>query len=163
MGRSSESCKEFRMTSTRPLATALNIAARDFGSLLNASKAGQVNQFLDVPMIDNSIPMMAELYRNTGVGSLQGLETVVKANFREAQVRDAWEELLDVQRSWDDFLTKADSKGPQGLDVGTNAPLATRLVNARTGVFTHLGQVLQEATLDQENKCLHLVLLRFFG
>ena len=45
-----------------------------------------MNQFLDVPMIDNSIPMMAELYRNTGVGSLQGLETVVKANFREAQV-----------------------------------------------------------------------------
>ena len=41
--RSSESCKEFRMTSTRPLATALNIAARDFGSLLNASKAGQVS------------------------------------------------------------------------------------------------------------------------
>ena len=31
------------MTSTRPLATALNIAARDFGSLLNASKAGQVS------------------------------------------------------------------------------------------------------------------------
>ena len=58
---------------------------------------------------------------------------------------------------------QADSKGPQGLDVGTNAPLATGLVNARTGVLTQLGQVLQEATLGQENKCLHLVLLRFFG
>ena len=31
------------MTSTRPLVTALNVAARDFGSLLNASKAGQVS------------------------------------------------------------------------------------------------------------------------
>ena len=39
----SESCKKFRMTSTRPLVTALNVAARDFGSLLNASKAGQVS------------------------------------------------------------------------------------------------------------------------
>ena len=58
---------------------------------------------------------------------------------------------------------KVDSKDPHGLDVGTNAPLATGLVNARTGVLTQLGQVLQEATQGQENKCLHLVLLRFFG
>ena len=72
-------------------------------------------------MIDNSISMMADLYRGAGVGSLQGLEASVKANFYEAQVRerissslfsslwqvrDAWEELLDVQAAWDDFLTK---------------------------------------------------------
>ena len=75
-------------------------------------------------MIDNSIPMMADLYKSAGVSSLQGLEASVKANFNEAQVcknfisyrfisppwqvRDAWEELLDVEASWDDFLAKVD-------------------------------------------------------
>ena len=37
-------------------------------------------------MIDNSIPMMADLYKSAGVSSLQGLEASVKANFNEAQV-----------------------------------------------------------------------------
>ena len=53
-------------------------------------------------MIDNSIPMMAELYRNTGVGSLQGLETVVKANFREAQVPLSYYIAVPVSPCWYD-------------------------------------------------------------
>lgn len=113
-------------------------------------------------MIDNSIPMMADLYRGAGVSSLQGLEASVKANFYEAQVRDAWEELLDVEASWDDFLAKVDCEDPPGLDVGAVAPLNIPLVNARTNLTTNLGQVLDE-TIAGQQKCLHLVLLRFFG
>ena len=105
----------------KSLAAALSVAARDFGSLLSSAKTRPVSRFIEAPMIDNSIPMMADLYRGAGVGSLQGLEASVKANFYEAQVRerissslfsslwqvrDAWEELLDVQAAWDDFLTK---------------------------------------------------------
>jgi len=86
----------------------------------------------------------------------------VKANFYEAQVRDAWEELLDVQASWDDFLNKVDGEDLTGLVEGALAPLQTPLVNARSGLATNLGQVLEETAFGQ-HKCLHLVLLRFFG
>ena len=105
----------------KSLAACLGVAARDFGSLLSSAKTRPVSHLLE-----NSIPMMADLYRGAGVGSLQGLEALVKANFYEAQVRkdfseyvflfsllrqgrDAWEGLLDVQASWDDFLTKVTS------------------------------------------------------
>ena len=70
----------------RSLATSLSITARDFSSLLSSAKARHVGQFLEAPMIDNSIPMMADLYKSAGVSSLQGLEASVKANFNEAQV-----------------------------------------------------------------------------
>jgi len=113
-------------------------------------------------MIDSSILMMADLYRGAGVKSLHDLEESVKANFYEAQVRDAWEELLDVQASWDDFLTKVDLEDLAGLAKGDLAPLKTPLINARTGLATNLGQVLEETDVGQ-HKCLHLVLLRFFG
>jgi len=96
------------------------------------------------------------------VGSLQGLEALVKANFYEAQVRDAWEEFLDMQASWDDFLTKVDGEDLAGLVEGSLAPLKTPLVNARSGLATNLGRVLEETAVGQ-HKCLHLVLLRFFG
>ena len=65
----------------KSLAASLSIAARDFGSLLSSAKTDPVSHLLD-----NSIPMMADLYREAGVGSLQGLEASVKANFYEAQV-----------------------------------------------------------------------------
>jgi len=90
----------------KSLAASLAVAARDFRSLLSSAKTRPVSRFIETPMIDNSILMMAHLYRGAGVCSLQGLEESVKTNFNEAQVRDAWEELLDVQASWDDFLTK---------------------------------------------------------
>jgi len=146
----------------KSLAASLSVAARDFGSLLTSSKTRPVSRFIEAPMIDNSISMMADLYRGAGVGSLQGLEASVKANFYEAQVRDAWEELLDVQAAWDDFLTKVDCEDEAGLVEGALAPLKSPLVNARTGLPTNLGQVLEEMDVGQ-HKCLHLVLLRFFG
>ena len=70
----------------KSLAASLSVAARDFGSLLSAAKTRPVSRFIEAPMIDNSIPMMADLYRGAGVSSLQGLEASVKANFYEAQV-----------------------------------------------------------------------------
>jgi len=146
----------------RSLAASLSVAARDFGSLLTSAKTCAVGHLLEAPMIDSSIPMMADLYRGAGVNSLQGLEASVKANFYEAQVRDAWEELLDVQASWDEFLTKVDLEDLAGLVEGDLAPLKTPLVSARTGLATNLGQVLEETDVGQ-HKCLHLVLLRFFG
>ena len=76
----------FRNMAARSLATSLSITARDFASLLSSAKARHVGQFLEAPMIDNSIPMMADLYKSAGVSSLQGLEVSVKANFNEAQV-----------------------------------------------------------------------------
>lgn len=70
----------------RSLAASLSVAARDFGSLLTSAKTCAVGHLLEAPMIDSSIPMMADLYRGAGVNSLQGLEASVKANFYEAQV-----------------------------------------------------------------------------
>ena len=70
----------------KSLAASLSVAARDFGSLLSSAKTRPVSRFIEAPMIDNSIPMMADLYRGAGVSSLQGLEASVKANFYEAQV-----------------------------------------------------------------------------
>ena len=72
----------------KSLAASLSVAARDFGSLLSLAKTRPVSWFIETPMIDNSIPMMAGLYRGAGVSSLQGLEESVKANFYEAQVRE---------------------------------------------------------------------------
>jgi len=146
----------------KSLAASLAVAARDFRSLLSSAKTRPVSRFIETPMIDNSILMMAHLYRGAGVCSLQGLEESVKTNFNEAQVRDAWEELLDVQASWDDFLTKVDCEDQTGLAEGALAPLKSSLVNARTGLPTNLGQVLEDLDVGQ-HKCLHLVLLRFFG
>ena len=77
--------KRFSMAA-KSLAASLSVAAKDFGSLLTSSKTRPVSRFIEAPMIDNSIPMMADLYRGAGVGSLQGLEASVKANFYEAQV-----------------------------------------------------------------------------
>ena len=57
---------------------------------------------------------------------------------------------------------KADLEDLAGLVEGDLAPLKTPLVNARTGLATNLGQVLEETDVGQ-HKCLHLVLLRFFG
>ena len=71
----------------KSLAACLGVAARDFGSLLSSAKTSPVSHLLE-----NSIPMMADLYRGAGVGSLQGLEALVKANFYEAQVRKAFSE-----------------------------------------------------------------------
>jgi|ERR1712172_108344 len=113
-------------------------------------------------MIESSIPIMADLYRGARVKSLHGLEESVKANFYDVQVRDAWEELLDVQASWDGFLTKVDLEDLAGLAEGDLAPLKTPLINARTSLAINLGQVLKETDVGQ-HKCLHLVLLRFFG
>jgi len=144
----------------KSLTASLSVAARDFGSLLSSAKTRPVTRFIEAPIIDNSIPIMADLYRGAGVSSLQGLEASVKANFYEAQVRDAWEELLDVQASWDDFLSKMDCEDEAGLAEGALAPLKSPLVNARTGLTTNLGQVLDDVG---QHKCLHLVLLRFFG
>ena len=74
----------------RSLAASLSVAARDFGSLLTSVKTCAVGPLLDAPMIDSSIPMMADLYRGAGVNSLHGLEESVKANFYEAQVRKSF-------------------------------------------------------------------------
>ena len=70
----------------KSLAASLSVAATDFGSLLSSAKTRPVSRFIEAPMIDNSILMMANLYRGAGVSSLQGLEASVKANFYEAQV-----------------------------------------------------------------------------
>ena len=74
----------------KSLAASLSVAARDFGSLLTYAKTHAVGQFFEAPMIDSSIPMMADLYRGAGVNTLQGLEASVKANFYEAQVRKSF-------------------------------------------------------------------------
>ena len=55
-----------------------------------------------------------------------------------------------------------DCEDEAGLAEGALAPLKSPLVNARTGLPTNLGQVLEEMDVGQ-HKCLHLVLLRFFG
>ena len=70
----------------KSLAASLAVAARDFRSLLSSAKTRPVSRFIEAPMIDNSIPVMAHLYRGAGVCSLQGLEESVKTNFNEAQV-----------------------------------------------------------------------------
>ena len=57
---------------------------------------------------------------------------------------------------------KVDLEDLAGLVEGDLAPLKTPLVNARTGLATNLGLVLEETDVGQ-HKCLHLVLLRFFG
>ena len=53
-----------------------------------------------------------------------------------------------------------DCEDEAGLAEGALAPLKSPLVNARTGLTTNLGQVLEDVG---QHKCLHLVLLRFFG
>ena len=60
------------------------------------------------------------------------------------------------------FPPKVDGEDLAGLVEGSLAPLKTPLVNARSGLATNLGRVLEETAVGQ-HKCLHLVLLRFFG
>jgi len=146
-----------------PLAASLSKTAREFESLLSSSKCRPLDQFLEAPKLGASIPLMAELFKKAGVESRVELESAVKAQFRVAEVRDSWEELLDVEANWDVFLATVDSGESEGLRKGDLAPLQLPLVEAKTGCATSLGEILGCEEEGEQQQCLHLVLLRHFA
>ena len=107
--RSSEFCKEFRMTSTRPLATALNIAARDFGSLLNASKAGQVS-------LGRSQRQQPHYLRGHDQGPL-GEPVLGRSNDRQLDPNDGWA----LQKHWGGIPARPWDGGEGKLSRGSGA------------------------------------------
>jgi len=142
------------------LAASLSATANEFESLLNSSKSRPLEQFLEAPRLGPSISLMAKLFKTAGVESRTELEEVVKGHFRNAQVRDSWEELLDVETDWDEFLAKVDSGEAEGLCKGDLAPLQLPLLEAKTGNKTSLAAILDS---ESTGRCLHLVLLRHFA
>lgn len=148
------------MANDRPLAVSLSKTAEEFESLLRSSECRPLDEFLEAPKLGASISLMADLFKRAGVVSRSELESAVKEHFRATEVRDSWEELLDVEDNWDAFLARVDSGETEGLKKGDLAPLQLPLVEAKTGCATTLGEILGGGEVEQ---CLHLVLLRHFA
>ena len=107
------------MTSTRPLATALNIAARDFGSLLNASKAGQVS-------LGRSQRQQPHYLRGHDQGPL-GEPVLGRSNDRQLDPNDGWA----LQKHWGGIPPRPWDGGEGKLSRSSGAFI---LVHCRTRV-----------------------------
>ena len=103
--------------------------------------------------------------RSLGVTSHAELEARVKEEFRQGDVRSAWEEVLEVEQAWNSFLAGMDSslregQGAGALQEGDTLPLHLALKEVRSGGReTTVGQVLEGG----EKEFVHLVLLRHFS
>ena len=73
------------------LAASLSKTAREFESLLRSSESRLLDEFLEAPKLGASIPLMADLFKKAGVESRGELESAVKAQFREAEVRGCFD------------------------------------------------------------------------
>ncbi|XP_005097021.3 uncharacterized protein LOC101856259 [Aplysia californica] len=88
-------------------------------------------------------------------------ERKASRHFRDGKMREAFDELLDVEREWDDFLMGVDkglaSTGGPALREGDVGPISDSLVNA----CTELPTTFEDFLMDQQ--FLVLVLLRHFA
>jgi len=117
-----------------------------------SSKIGQLFKLVSV---------YKNAFERNSVETKSEFEAKVKGNFRNNGVREAFEEMLDAEQAWDEFLrgvdAQMDSQGPATLTLGQKAPMDLSLRDACSGQMV----TLADYTGDQQY--LVLVLLRHFA
>jgi len=95
-------------------------------------------------------------------------EQKIKELFSDRNVRDAFEELTEVENEWNQFLLKVDEKCSgqtisEVIETGGQAPSCQGWVDVPTGNPTSLDQQLAKASGQSGQTYLVLVLLRHFA
>jgi len=153
------------------LVEALTIVSSSTKNLLDSAVSradDDVSSFVEKPKLGGVIKVYSSLYSYMG-GSRgsEALEEEVKRHFKHQEVQDAWEEVLEVETAWDNFLTNVDTKmrgaGAEedmaGLGEGDVMPSSIHLKDVRTEKDICMGKLMEET----ESEFIHLVLLRHFA
>jgi len=135
----------------------LELARTSFNRDAHAWIEKQISQHLG-PNIGN----YAAYLQSLAVNDIDEVKQVFKKNFSNAQVREAYDELLNVEEEWDNFLVCTDAVLNAGaspaIQEGQSIQDTILLQNVRNGETVNL-----EALVSGDDKYLHLVLLRHFA
>jgi len=110
-----------------------------------------------------AIPVFTELLKQLKIDSWEKLETIVKNHFKHVSVQDAFEEVVEVEQRWNNFLAGLDHKlisdnSGQTLQCGDKLISDISLVNARSG-----NSETVQSLLSSSQEFVHFVLLRHFA
>jgi len=111
-----------------------------------------------------AIKLYSELFKTIGVRSRTELENEIKKNFRNQEVRDSFEGLLECETSWNKLVGSLDehlskSQSTNEIKLGEVCGEEIDLVDTRSGTTTSISSLL--GSLDYS--FLHCVLLRHFA
>lgn len=111
--------------------------------------------------LGGAIGLYADLFTSLHVTTRSAFEDVVKANFRNMDVRDEFEELIETETEWQKFLEGVErylekSDNVTNLKVNDQAPMDMPLVESTTGKTVTLREY-------SDNNSQLLVLFRHYA
>eukprot|EP00088_Acartia_fossae_P019320 TRINITY_DN21273_c0_g1_i1.p1 TRINITY_DN21273_c0_g1~~TRINITY_DN21273_c0_g1_i1.p1 ORF type:complete len:157 (+),score=36.71 TRINITY_DN21273_c0_g1_i1:67-537(+) len=107
-----------------------------------------------------NIGSYAAFYTSLGVQDQAGLHQLFKKNFKNVEVQERYEELLEVEDDWNSFLDSADT----ALSAGLLPPLKEgELITDKIVLNTVGGAEVDLHELSEGATYLHLILLRHFA
>jgi len=145
------SLKELGDTSRSIIATA-KLAVNDNVETFVSSKIGKLFQL---------VGLYKDVFKRLQVNTKSEFESKGKSYFRNQAIRDGFEDMLEAEQEWDDFLKDVDSQistqGAPALREGEPGPVDEPLVDAVSG------QEVRLADYVPHQQSLVLVLLRHFA
>jgi len=107
------------------------------------------------------VSLFKDTFEILGVQNRDGFERKIRHNFRITKIREAYDDLLNAEQEWDDFLKAIDDEMNSNvsamLHVGDSGPITESLYDAQTNEPTNLKSFLSG------DDFLLLVLLRHFA
>jgi len=139
--------------------------------LIKVSKRADedLEEFLSQPGLGPSIGILADLFSQLRTDSWENLEKIVKTYFKHEPVQDSFENFLEAEKTWNNFIIRFDQEQKNGSKC--NNPGATLLLgdilnfqigleNARSGENQEIGRLLDAG---QDFDFVHCILLRHFA
>lgn len=126
------------------------------------SANGGVEQFIskDIGKLFKIVWTYKKAFERLQVDNKEEFEKAVSNHFRKEKVRELFDEFLESEQVWDEFLLDIDTQivvsNNKPLVEGDLFPISMSVVNARTGFPATVGSFI-------EKKSLILVLLRHFA
>jgi len=144
----------------------LSQTARSIISLAREEADENTDEFVSkkIGKLFQIVGLYKQAFQASEVGTKAAFEEKIKAKFRDERVRDAYEDLLDAEQGWDDFLLGVDSQiisgGADVLTAGDQGPVEEQVMDVHTGQVVPLSHY---TAADESSQFLLMVLLRHFA